>query len=81
MQNEIWGVGYPISRTIDGQIVRTDRLDPGIEKRMNLIAELNTQYQELLAANDTAGLIALAAKYDALKMHTMANQIRKQVNG
>ena len=70
-----------IARTIDGVIVRNDRLDPAIEKRMDKIAALNTQYEFLTAANNVTGLLALADKYAALKMHTMAGKIRKQVNG
>lgn len=77
-ENDTWGVGLHISRTINGQIVRMDRLDTGIERRIKLIAELNTQYETLTAANDTAGLFELAKKYDAMKMHTMANQIRRE---
>ncbi len=80
-ENDTWGIGLHISRTINGEIVRMDKLDPAIEKRINKIADLNTQYVTLIAANDTSGLIALADKYARMKMHTMANKIRKQVNG
>lgn len=80
-ENDTWGVGLHISRTINGEIVRMDRLDPAIEKRIDKIAALNTQYETLTAANDANGLLALADKYATLKMHTMAGKIRKQVNG
>lgn len=79
-ENETWGVGLHISRTIKGEVVRMDRLDAGIEKRMKMIAELNTQYETLTGANDANGLFELAKQYDALKMHTMAGKIRKQIN-
>lgn len=79
-ENDLRGEGMHISRTIDGEIVRMDRLDPAIEKRIDKIADLNTQYVTLTATNDADGLFELAKKYDALKMHTMANKIRKQVN-
>ena len=79
-ENDSWGVGLQISRTINGEVVRMDKLDAGIEKRIDVIAELNTQYEKLTAANDADGLFELAKKYDALKMHTMAGKIRKQIN-
>lgn len=79
-ENDTWGVGLHISRTINGEIVRMDRLDPAIEKRIDKIAALNTQYETLTAANDANGLLALADKYAALKINTMAVKIRKQVN-
>lgn len=77
-ENDTWGVGLHISRTINGQIVRMDRLDTGIERRIKLIAELNTQYETLTGANDARGLLELADKYAALKMHTMAGKIRRE---
>ena len=80
-ENDTWGIGLHISRTINGEVVRMDRLDPAIEKRIDKIAELDTQYRLLTAANDARGLIELSDKYAALKMHTMAGKIRKQVNG
>jgi len=80
-ENDTWGVGLHISRTINGEIVRMDRLDAGIEKRIKMIAELNTQYETLIAANDMSGLIALADKYARMKMHATARKIRRQVNG
>ena len=80
-ENDTWGVGLHISRTINGEIVRMDRLDAGIERRIKIIAELNTQYETLAGANDANGLLALADKYAALKMHATARKIRRQVNG
>ena len=80
-ENDMRGEGMSIARTIDGVIVRNDRLDPAIEKRMDKIAELDTQYRLLTAANDARGLIELSDKYAALKMHATARKIRKQVNG
>ena len=80
-ENDTWGIGLHISRTINGEIVRMDKLDQAIEKRMDKIEALNTQYEFLTAANNVTGLLALADKYAALKMHTMAGKIRKQVNG
>ena len=79
-ENETWGVGFPILRTINGEVVRMDKLDPAIEKRMDKIAELDTQYRLLTAADDARGLIELSDKYAALKMHATARKIRKQVN-
>lgn len=79
-ENETWGVGLHISRTIKGEIVRMDRLDPAIEKRMKKIAEMDTEYRTLTAADDANGLFELAKKYDALKMHTTAGRIRKGIN-
>ena len=77
-ENDTWGIGLHISRTINGEVVRMDRLDPAIEKRIDKIAELDTQYRLLTAANDARGLIELSDKYAALKMHTMAGKIRRE---
>lgn len=77
-ENDTWGVGLHISRTINGETVRMDRLDAGIEGRIKLIAELNTQYETLTGANDAEGLLELADKYAALKMNTMAGKIRRE---
>ena len=77
-ENDTWGVGLHISRTINGEVVRMDRLDPAIEKRMDAIEALNTQYETLTGANDARGLLALADKYAALKIHTMAGKIRRE---
>ncbi len=77
-ENDTWGIGLHISRTINGEIVRMDKLDQAIEKRMDKIAALNTQYEFLTAANNVTGLLALADKYAALKMHTMAGKIRRE---
>ena len=79
-ETETWGVGFTILRTINGEVVRMDRLDPAIEKRIDKIAELDTQYQLLTAADDARGLIELSDKYAALKMHATARKIRRQVN-
>ncbi len=76
---DLRGEGMHISRTIDGEIVRMDKLDPAIEKRIDKIAALDTQYRLLIAANDADGLFELAKKYDALKMHTTANKIRREI--
>ncbi len=79
-ENDTWGVGLHISRTINGEVVRMDKLDPAIEKRMDKIAELDTQYRLLTAADDARGLIELSDKYVALGMHATARKIRRQVN-
>ena len=70
--------GFCMTRIIDGKKVNLSKIPAALVSRMDVLEKLNDRYLHLRGAGDKDGLLELAAEYDAMKMHTMAGQIRRE---
>jgi hypothetical protein len=70
--------GLCMTRIIDGEKVNLSKMPAALVSRMDVLGEMNDRYLHLRGAGDKAGLLELANEYDAMKMYTMAGQIRRE---
>ena len=71
--------GMPITRNMDGKLVRLDNLNQATQKRIEMLVEMNEARQRLESAADWNGMLKLAQMYEERNMLTMAAMIRKEI--
>lgn len=73
--------GMQITRHIDGEVQKLHELKPDVQRRIEMIGQLNDRRMEYLAAGDCESLLGLAEEYARKKMPAMARMIRKEAEG
>ena len=80
MKEEPFGVGYPITRIINGKISMICRFKKKEVDMMDTLVELNNRHQQLLYKKDLPGLLKLADEYELRKISKIAREIRIQAS-
>lgn len=81
MKNEydVIRMGVPISRMVDGQIVRVSDFNEKTLLRMNIIVRLSVKREKLTATRNANGLKRLATEYRKLGADKTANDIKRYI--
>lgn len=78
MKDDLVYTGMQITRTVDGERQRLDKLKPCIMRRIEMLGEMNDRWQERLVAGDREQLLELAREYETKRMPRMAKKVRRE---
>jgi len=65
-ENEMYGAGMGLTRTINGKRVNLSRIKKADQQRMDMVVEMSARHARLLVEQDWLGLYDLAWEYDGL---------------